>query len=87
MIVCIKKATKCVVICPSQNDLNGALDVDVYQIYCWYLPSCAPLLMGSTEMTYGCISLCHIKAKNKYIHSYVLLLLWGMCGMSVSSYC
>ncbi len=32
LIVCIKKATKCVVIFPLQNDLNGALDVGVCQI-------------------------------------------------------
>ncbi len=29
LIVCIKKATKCVMIFPSQNDLNGALNVGV----------------------------------------------------------
>ncbi len=33
LIACIKNATKCVVIFPSQNDLNVALDVGVYQIY------------------------------------------------------
>ncbi len=33
LIVCIKKATKCIVIFPSQNDLNGALNVNVCQIY------------------------------------------------------
>ncbi len=33
LIVCIKKATKCVMIFPSQNDLNGALNVGVCQIY------------------------------------------------------
>ncbi len=33
LIVCIKKSTKCVMIFPSQNDLNGALDVGVCQIY------------------------------------------------------
>ncbi len=33
LIVCIKKATKCVVIFPSQNDSNGVLDVSVCQIY------------------------------------------------------
>ncbi len=33
LIVCIKKATKCVDIFPSQNDLNWALDVGVCQIY------------------------------------------------------
>ncbi len=32
LIVCIKKATKCVMIFPSQNDLNGALDVGVCKI-------------------------------------------------------
>ncbi len=29
LIVCRKKATKCVMFFPSQNDLNGALDVCV----------------------------------------------------------
>ncbi len=33
LIVCIKKATKCVMGFPLQNDLNGALDVGVFQIY------------------------------------------------------
>ncbi len=33
LIVCIKKETKCVVIFPSQNDLNMALEVGVRQIY------------------------------------------------------
>ncbi len=32
LIVCKKKATKCVMIFPSENDLNGALDVGVCQI-------------------------------------------------------
>ncbi len=33
LVVCIKKATKCVVIFPSQNDLNMALDVGVLNIF------------------------------------------------------
>ncbi len=33
LIVCLKKATKCVRIYLSQNDLNGVLDVGVCQIY------------------------------------------------------
>ncbi len=34
LIVCIKRATKLIVIVfPLQNDMNGALDVGVYQIY------------------------------------------------------
>ncbi len=33
LIVCIKKTTKCVLIFPSQNDLNGALDVGNCKIY------------------------------------------------------
>ncbi len=37
MIVCIKKATKCVVIFASQNDLNRAHDVGVDQIICYYI--------------------------------------------------
>ncbi len=36
LIVCIKKATKCVVIFPSQNDLNGALDVAGCQFVFYY---------------------------------------------------
>ncbi len=33
LIVCVKKATKCVMIFPSQNDLNGVHGVVVCQIY------------------------------------------------------
>ncbi len=33
LIVCIKRATKCVMSFPSQNDLDGVLDVSVCQIY------------------------------------------------------
>ncbi len=33
LIVCTKKAAKCVVIFPSQNDLNRDRDADVCQIY------------------------------------------------------
>ncbi len=36
LIVCIKKASKCVVIFPSQNVLKAALDVGVCPIYFFY---------------------------------------------------
>ncbi len=36
LLVCIKKATKYVMILPSQNDLNGALDVGVMSNICFY---------------------------------------------------